>query len=1095
MSIKTLFKCSYPVGNHLTATLKNAPLRAVLIVPFVLQIVGTVGLVGYLSYKNGEKAVNNLADQLALQIGDRVTHYLDTYLSAPHLINRINADAVHQKTVNLKNLSQLERYFLFQIKQFDSVTSIIFGSKQGDFVGSDRTIRQYLIMRSDELDNRLINMYVPDSLGKRTKLYKKIRQPEATKRPWYKAAASAGKSTWSEIFIVGGKTDLVINGNRPIYDPSTKELLGVFAVNLNIKKIGDFLNTIKISKSAKIFIVERSGLLVANSGPEHPYISIDQQFNRLKPIYSRDPAISATGRYLTERFGDFAQIKDVERLKFEIDGKRQLIKVVAYRDDFGLDWLIAIVIPESDFMAEIDANNRTTIMLCTAASLGAIVVGILTAKWITKPILRLNIAAKALANHESDITVEIDRNDEVGQLANSFNNMAAKLQSAFNSMQSLNAALTESESRVIQILEAMPVGVSVYDITGQIIYMNQIGRQLVDMNTLAKAIIDQVPQILGVYQARTDELYPVKKLPVARSLKGETARVEDIEIRLSDRTVLLEVLSTPLFDETKTIIGAIAASQDITDRKNAEKWLNDHNRTLEQQVSDRTAEIQAAALAAEVASLAKSAFLANMSHELRTPLNAILGYTQILSRQPDFCPADKERIRMVQQCGTHLLTLINDILDWAKIEAKKIELTPNDICFTDFLNDIAEIFTLRYQQKSLIFVSTIAANVPEFVSVDEKRLRQILLNLLSNAIKFTEQGSVNFKVEVIEKTQPATEIIGAGQDSAFALDSRQAFSSTKIRFQVQDTGIGISSDAMERIFLPFEQAGEPGHQIEGTGLGLNIAQTLVSLMGGELKVESNWGVGSTFWFEIELSSVDFILPVSPPQQQPAIAGYEGKRRKILIVDDSPESRSLMVDILASLGFVLIEADSGETGLETAISQQPDLIIADLLMRGINGFELCSQLRCLPMFQETPILITTSGRLDLRLENQAEIGYNDFISKFFLIDDFLAKIQQYLRLTWICERGGDSVPDRCAAPPVSERARSSEHLEMPPSEELLDLYQAAQIGNFEQVKREAHRLQELNPTCAVFARKILHLVDRYDDDGIIQLIESCLNPGR
>lgn len=1092
MSIKTIAR--------LTAMLKKLSLRTVLIVPFVLQIAGTAGLVGYLSYKNGEKAVENLANQLSVQIGDRVTHYLDTYLSAPDLINRINADAVRQKTINLQDLTQIERYLFFQLKQFESPTTILFGSKRGDFVASSRAAGDYVIMRSDELDKDIINLYVPDSVGNKTKLYTTFRQPDATKRPWYKAAKAAGKSTWSQIYAVGDNTDLVINRNRPIYDETAKELLGVFSVNLNITTIGDFLNSLKISKSAKIFIVERSGLLVANSGIENSYTLTNQQFDRLKSTASPNPIIRATGRYLTDRFGGFSQIKDSQRLSFEIDGKRQLLKVVPYRDNSGLDWLIAIVIPESDFMAEIDANNRTTIILCITALLGAVVVGILTAKWIASPILRLNTAAKALANNESDATVEIDRADEVGQLAASFNNMAEKLQSALNSLQSLNAALTESESRIKQMLEAMPVGVSVHDLTGQLIYANQTARQLVDIQTLLEATTDQLAEVFRVYDAGTDELYSLEKMPIARSLQGQTVRVEDVEIRLPDRTIPLEVVSTPLFDETGNIIGAIVASQDITDRKNTQKLLTDYNRTLEQKVSDRTVELQAAALAAEVASRAKSAFLANMSHELRTPLNAILGYTQILSRQPDFCPHDKERIRMVQQCGSHLLTLINDILDLAKIEAGKIQLTANDVCLPDFFSDISEIFRLKAEEKNLVFVSQLAVNIPNFVSVDEKRLRQILMNLLSNAIKFTEKGSVNFKVEVIENIQPVAGILEACQEPNFASDPTLTFPIAKIRFQVKDTGIGIASDAIERIFLPFEQVGELGHQTEGTGLGLNIAQTLISLMGGELNVESCWGVGSTFWFEIKLSlpygiaslHADFAPLVSPPQQQPLIIGYEGKRRKILIVDDSPENSSLMVDILAPLGFVLIEANCGEIGLEIAIFEEPDLIIADLLMPGISGFELCAQLRCLPMFRETPILIATSGLFELELEKQEEIGYSDFISKFFQIDDFLAKIQNYLGLSWIFEARFDSLRDSFAARTFSELAIGSEDLEMPPGEELFDLYEAATIGNFEQIKHEAHRLEELNPQYVLFALKILQLVDRYDDDAIIQLIQPCLN---
>ncbi|MEO8894030.1 MAG: cache domain-containing protein, partial [Coleofasciculaceae cyanobacterium] len=407
-------------------------LRIILIVPFVLLTFGAVGLVGFLSFINGQKAVNDVASQLREEISDRIQLYLDTYLATPHLINRINIDAVRSGQLDLQNLPKLERYLISQLQQFESVSGILYSSNRGKFLASYRYTENNTFLVSDQLDTSKISSYSLNSPGDRDKLYKVFRQPDARQRPWYKAAAIARKPTWTQVFLLGDKSGFSLNASQPIYGKDNKELLGVFSVGLNLRRINTFLNSLRIGKSGKIFIIERNGLVVATSTPEIPYvITPKNELKRFKATEISNPLISATGRFLNNYFnGDLNKLKNSEKLDFKIDGQRQFVQVMPYQEQLGLDWLIVEVVPESDFMAQVDFNTYTTISLCLVTLIIATGIGIYTAHWITKPILTLNTAAKDLAKGKWHKTCEINRSDELGELAKSFNFMAAQLQAS-----------------------------------------------------------------------------------------------------------------------------------------------------------------------------------------------------------------------------------------------------------------------------------------------------------------------------------------------------------------------------------------------------------------------------------------------------------------------------------------------------------------------------------------------------------------------------------------------------------------------------------------------------------------------------------------
>lgn len=427
------------LNSLLTKVSEKAPLRTVIIVPFVLQIFVAVGLVGYLSFRNGQKAVNNLATQLQSEISDRIQQRLDHYLEVPPVLAQINADAIRLNQLNVQEKANLTRHFWTQKHLFDSVnvSAIYFGSVQGEFTGlgfqDDNT---WQISRVDQSTGGKFYSFAPDNQGNPTTLLQIGNPYDPRIRPWYQDAVQAGKPVWSKIYIDFKEPRLKVTLAQPIYTQDNK-LRGVVGVDFVLSHISEFLKGLNIGKSGQTFIMERSGMIVASSTEEEPFLR-DQEGNikqRLQALNSRVPLIRATAEYLNQHFSNFAQLNSNQQFIFTIEGKPQFLQVTPLKDSRGIDWLIVVVVPEADFMEQIDANTQTTILLCMAALVVAIIIGILTAGWVTKPILRLNTAAKEIAKGEWNKTVEIERSDELGQLAKSFNSMARQLQDSFTTLE------------------------------------------------------------------------------------------------------------------------------------------------------------------------------------------------------------------------------------------------------------------------------------------------------------------------------------------------------------------------------------------------------------------------------------------------------------------------------------------------------------------------------------------------------------------------------------------------------------------------------------------------------------------------------------
>ncbi|NEP87582.1 MAG: response regulator [Okeania sp. SIO2C2] len=424
------------------------PLKTVLIVPFVLQIFGAVGLVGYFSFINGRQTVDNLANQLTQKISSGIEQHVLGYLNKSHQVLRVTNYAIESENLDVDDFAGLRLYFWQVVKEKDLEDYLSFGNEEGEFIEVERLEDGDILFKIRNIATQPIReTYLLNNEGNISE-YLKGKAYDPRDRPWYKAAKQLGEPTWSPIFASFSRENasLDISAVRPIFN-SSGQFVGVLSNKTTLVQVTNFLSNLYISANGQSFIMERSGDLVASSKIKKPFIITGEvqkrKIERLPAIESNDPTLSATVEQLQQHFGDFKNINSDQQLKFLIDGAWYYTRVMPIKDGKGIDWLVVVVIPENDFMAQINANTKTTILLSFGALTIAILVGIVTTHWVTQPILQINSAAKKIAEGQWENTLNIHRRDEVGELANSFNLMANQLKNSFDTLEAKNEQLKQ----------------------------------------------------------------------------------------------------------------------------------------------------------------------------------------------------------------------------------------------------------------------------------------------------------------------------------------------------------------------------------------------------------------------------------------------------------------------------------------------------------------------------------------------------------------------------------------------------------------------------------------------------------------------------
>ncbi|XYH93665.1 AAA family ATPase [Sorangium sp. So ce1128] len=587
---------------------------------------------------------------------------------------------------------------------------------------------------------------------------------------------------------------------------------------------------------------------------------------------------------------------------------------------------------------------------------------------------------------------------------------------------------------------------SINDNSTAVIYLKDLeGRYLMINRRYAELFHVGEQAIVG----RTDyDVFPRERADAFRAVDHEVlatgaALQAEEEVPQDDGLhtyISLKYMSLKVAGQPYAVCGI---STDITERKQAE------------------AERQARKTA-EAENRAKTEFLRNISHELRTPLNAILGYAQILKRSSGLEDRQAAGLNTIQQSGQHLLTLLNDLLDLAKIEAGKLELYPEPIHLSSFLTVVADIIRVRAEQKSLHFVYEVTPPLPQAVLADEKRLRQMLLNLLGNAVKFTDRGRVRFGVQALS------------QDGTAA----------RLRFAVEDTGVGMTPEQLAKLFLPFGRVGDVRRRA-GSGLGLMISRQLVHLMGSEIQVDSRPDAGSRFWFDVTLPVAELAGPLRPSERTPV--GYEGPRRKVLVADDVVSNRAVLFDLLSGLGFEVCEAANGQEAVEQEMAASPDLAVLDLVMPGMGGLEA---MQCVRRNRQArglarlPFIVVSASADE---EDQAEsfaAGADAFLAKPIDQESLLRIVGAQLGLTWVHAR------------PAEERAGDGEAAELvvPPREEMKVLHTLALEGNMRDIRKRSAYLTTLDERYRPFADRLDRLAQGYQSKAIRSLVEEHLQGG-
>ncbi|MFK8183930.1 MAG: PAS domain-containing protein [Phormidesmis sp.] len=615
------------------------------------------------------------------------------------------------------------------------------------------------------------------------------------------------------------------------------------------------------------------------------------------------------------------------------------------------------------------------------------------------------------------------------------------------------------------VMDTLPLAIFWKDVNSVFLGCNQ--------NFLAASGLDSIEEIRG----KTDYELPWKDQAdwycecdrrVMESNVPELGIVEDQQ-RANGDLFWIETNKAPLHDAEGNVIGVLCTYQDITKRKQAEEALHQLNFQLRQ-----------AKEAADSANQSKSEFLARMSHELRTPLNGILGYAQILGRSPSLSPKDHHGINIIHGCGNHLLDLINEILDLAKIEARRLELSPSPVHFPNFIQNIVEICRIRANTKGIHLRYDLLGELPETLELDKKCLRQVLLNLIGNAIKFTDQGSVYLEVQPLHITP------------------KQA----RLRFSVIETGVGIEKKDLAILFRAFEQVGDHQRKTEGTGLGLTISQRIVKLMGGHITVNSTPTAGSTFTFTLAFP-VSQVCKNLAQANSKKIIGYRGPRKRILVADDYWENQDILRETLEPIGFDVVFAANGQEALDMMAHSLPHLMLLDLSMPVIDGFQVLEKIHKDKTYASVVTLVSSASVSTQDQEMSRLAGGDGFLAKPLHLPSLFTALQQHLDLIWIYDSDTLSSPtskeyleSQTSAKPMKESecdltTQIAETVLRPSTTDLQDLLICSQEGRIKALTHKIELICEKQQELKIFFKPLQTLAKQFELEKIETILEKTL----
>lgn len=932
---------------HYSRFWPKTSLQTILVWPFVVQIVCVVSLVGYLSFQNGQQAVNEVAEHLQEEISARIEDYLHGFLAPPHQINQFNAEMLSQNLVSAQNQLQLQQFFYHQIKNFPQATSIYFGNPAGGIVGSGREGEDGLSFYFTETENFTAGTFQKtaiNSQGIPGETLATVPNFDARLRPWYTGAVTKGTATWSEVYILFTGQDMAIAASRPVFNEQN-ELLGVVSIDIFLSHLSQFLAGLEVSQNGQTFIIERSGLLVASSTGEPPFTPPDAngQRYRLLATESTHPLVQQTAAFLTQEWATYQNITQPVHTLFTAADEQHFLHMAPLQDEYGINWLIVVVIPEQDFMAQIQRNNQMTLLLIVLSLLFTVIMGWVTARLITRPVLNLKRSTQALAQGEWAEIVTPNWIIELDELTHAFNQMGGQLR---HTLQNLTTEIQERKraeeekgrlfqqmqqqaQRVQQIINTVPEGVILCDKTGRVLLANPLGEQ--DLTTLSHTKIGEIlTHLAGTPWA--DLLTPPPK-GLWHELHHD-GRVFELIAR---------IIQTVPHNE-----GWVLVIRDVTHQRQVERHVHHQER---------------------LASLGQLA--GGIAHDFNNVLVPIIGYAELGE--------------MNSPTGSKLHTYLSQIIKAAKQAAS---LTQQILAFSRRqilemsvldLNDIVTGMTPLLERLigENITIFTHLNPTPCLVKVDKTQIEQIILNLTVNARDAMPNGG---------KLTVETSLVYL--DQTYVAKYPEVQVGHYVMLAISDNGHGMSAETRAHIFEPFFTTKERGR---GSGLGLATVFGIVKQHQGHIGVYSELGRGTTF--KIYLPETN--ATPRPAEETAADMSNLYGQETILVTEDEEMVRQFVVETLQAYGYQVLEASTVQYSLELAMSHPTPihLLLTDVIMPQLNGPELYQTL--LP-YQPGLQLLYMSGYTDNVIIHQGVLdeGVN-FLQKPFTVYALVHKVREIL----------------------------------------------------------------------------------------------------
>ncbi|WP_330204590.1 response regulator [Cyanobacterium sp. DS4] len=1110
---------------------KKIPLYILLSLQFAIQVIGIVGIVGYLSYRSGREAVNNLVEHLMNDTGDRIDQELDNYLQQAHQINQLNISALKSGVINLNNLDQLHRYLILQHQQIPNITSLLLGTEKGDFrtihrVDGEEIKKGITMIKPTDLPleagiseitptGNSLKLYTVDKNGNFDRYLETLHNFDVRKRPWYLDAVKSNQQGWTQPFQIGNTNILTINAYAPFYN-SSQAIEGVFSVHLSLSQLNKFLKKLSTNQHGEIFILERNGLLIADSYHHTPFhYQIDNipqppqqenfkiKFERISAFDNKDNGILYP---LAEKLKanktnlDHIQHKQLFEIKFE--NQNYYSAVIPYQDSHGLDWLIIIAVPESQFLDTIKDNAYHTVFLSIIALIIAIISSIITSRKITRSLSDLSHIADNFNPKSEPPSLPLSYIEEISSFSDSLHHMMLNLSEADKFKREyttkLEQEVKEKTEILVQAQKIANMGNWEYNvITQEVIWSEELYNIYEAQNIMPVPRPDQ-----SIVKIHPDDIELYQDLVLKAVEKGQDFDL-DLKIITTENNIrYIQTKGKPIFNPEGKIIKYIGIVLDVTERKQTEIKIARQQEMLEMMsnlgrigaweynlinqklsLSRMTKEIHELPLDCELdldkafdfykegenreqirravqwgiergfnwdlelefitakgreiwvraignpefkngvcvrlfgslqdityrkkaeiqlylsnqelirATRLKDEFLANMSHELRTPLNAILGNSEILTEQVfgTLNARQLKAIATIESSATHLLTLINDILDIAKIEAGETTL---DCSPTDMSSLCQSALTFLQQQahkKNIQLVTDLPPELP-YLLIDQRRIRQALINLLNNAVKFTPEGG-KITLQVSEYQEREQDISPNFSDN---VKNNPNIIKTFIHIAVIDTGIGIAPENTEKLFKPFIQIDSAlNRKYTGTGLGLSLVKQIVELHGGNVGVSSELGKGSCFYFDLPSNYCNIPQSSIKEQEKFPIEDRMITPSVILLVDDEESNILTISDYLEAKGYKLLIAKNGLQAVQITKTQHPDLIIMDIQMPEMHGLEAIALIRQDEDIKDIPIIAATALTMEGDEQRCLNAGANSYMSKPLRLRELVDKIEALL----------------------------------------------------------------------------------------------------